>query len=186
LKEYTKFTIGNDTYSISLEQKVAKDRIRFAVPKSLFITICRSISRSTENTISFFNLEHNALFYVRFDKPNVFVFEHMKMLNFDSSGVFRKIEIPVFEKKDPVYFKSYVSGEKIFIDRKISLLMKKLNVEPQEISFENIRLKNGFYSTFFPNDNNLIIDFFVENGDFYITEIIKPNLLKFGIFSFQN
>ena len=110
----------------------------------------------------------------------------MKMLNFDSSGIFRKIEIPLFEKKDPVYFKSYVSGKKIFIDRNIAFLMKKLNVEPQEISFENMDLENGYYSTFFPNANNLIIDFFVDNGDFYIVEIIKPNLLKFGIYSFQN
>jgi hypothetical protein len=184
LKKISTFTHLNETYSIDLEQNVAKKRLYHSIPKTLLKTICYSLLGSKNKyPVLFFNLEQNVLFTI--DKvDSSFQFIEMKMLNLVREGVFRKIDKPAFSTSHSLFFKSYLDGKQIYIDRKIPNLMKSYSIPPQYISLEEYNLPDGFYSTFLTNNSNIIVDFFVKGNTFYIVDLIKPDRLKYGIFNF--
>jgi hypothetical protein len=185
LKKIGSFIHSKETYSIELEQNVAKKRLSYSIPKTLLKTICYSLLESKNKyPVLFFNLEQNVLFTI--DRTDTsFQFIEMKMLNLVREGVFRKIDKPntSFSTSNSLFFKSYLDGKQIYIDRKIPNLMKSFSIPPQYISLEEYNLPDGFYSTFLTNNSNIIIDFYVRGNTFYIVNLIKPDRLKFGIFN---
>lgn len=187
-QDYIKLPVNNSAYRIFLAPSVAKERIRYAIPTSVFTTICRSIPQNDEEReVSFFNLEHNVLLYVAFQKPNQFFFNEIKILNLESGGSFRTIDTPEEDDAfDPVFFKSYVDGRKVFLEKKMTSKIKKLSVDTRDLAFEDYKLKDGFYSTFLPNQSHLVVDFHVYGGDIFVCNFIKPDFMKFGLFLYQN
>ncbi|MED2737779.1 hypothetical protein [Bacillus toyonensis] len=179
MKQIKDFEFNNTKFEIYLTEETITKSEEVGLHEGIFLgATTRLISRIKKQENTYFYAEQNVLFQINAEEPNKIVFLDIKRLNvFDRKAV-NPAKDPINKISRPSFFKSYENGRKVFLNEQLPLKMRNLGIPPHLISFRNTQVPDGNHSMY---ENGAIIDFYHQDDEFYITDIIKPDYVNFGL-----
>lgn len=176
----------NKKHKVFLNEKVYQKSIKFRLHNGILISAASKVlsnSDSVDNT--YFYSEHNILFSIETNrKDRTVFFNDLKRLNiFDNKYLF-PLKEKITDVEQPVFLKSYEDGRKVFLNKNLPTKLSKLRIPPHHIALKHLYVPVGNHSMYL---NEIVIDFkYTETGEYYITDIIKPRFVNFGLALLQN
>lgn len=178
------FHWDNEKYEIYLTEDTSKKADEVGIHEGIFQgAATRLITHINKKINSFYYAEQNVLLYIEVEEPNKLIFLDIKRLNIFENRKMTGLKDPIRELTRPTFFKSYEDGRKVFLNEDLPLKMKKMRIPAHYVSLKNVIVLEGSYSMF---DNGLILDFYFTDDQYYITNIIKPDFINFGLALLKN
>ncbi|WP_140421579.1 hypothetical protein, partial [Bacillus cereus] len=179
MKQIQDFEFNNTKFEIYLTEETIKKSIEIGLHQGIFLgATTRLISRIRKKENTYYYAEQNILFRIRAEEPNKIIYLDIKRLNVFERRAVNPAKDAINDISRPSFLKSYEDGRKVFLNEQLPLKMRNLGIPPHLISFKNTQVPYGKHSMY---ENGAIIDFYYQEDEFYITDIIKPDYVNFGL-----
>lgn len=179
------FVLNEQKYEIYLSKDTQTKAQEIGIHNGIILgAAARLINRLNKKYNTYYFAEQNVLFYVEAEEPNKLFFLDIKRLNIFENKKVTSLKDPINEVEKPTFFKSYDDGRRVYLNGNLPLKMKKMSIPPHFISLKNIFVPEGHHSMF---ENGVIVDFyFSDEGKYFITNILKPDFVNFGLAVLKN